>query len=126
MDNWTGFLRHLMHLSTGVAATGSGRLILVAGLMGIGMNYGLSKMAGLGGHRSLECSVSFPGCRRTEEYLPHITPLGWEHITLIRQYSFTHQSGRSLDNLRPLRLPDQEGQPGRELTKTETLEVSEA
>ncbi|WP_126557686.1 Tn3 family transposase [Dictyobacter kobayashii] len=41
-----------------------------------------------------------------EEYLPHITPLGWEHINLIGQYSFTHQSGRSLDNLHPLRLPD--------------------
>lgn len=43
-----------------------------------------------------------------EEYLPHITPLGWEHINLIGQYSFTHQSARSLDNLRPLRLPEQE------------------
>ncbi|MBO0796188.1 MAG: Tn3 family transposase, partial [Ktedonobacteraceae bacterium] len=27
-----------------------------------------------------------------EEYLPHITPLGWEHINLIGQYSFSHQS----------------------------------
>jgi len=45
-----------------------------------------------------------------EEYLPHITPLGWEHINLIGQYSFTHQSARSLDNLRPLRLPEQEEQ----------------
>jgi hypothetical protein len=45
VDNWTGFLRHLTHLSTGMATTGSQRLILVAGLMGMGMNYGLSKMA---------------------------------------------------------------------------------
>jgi hypothetical protein len=41
---------------------------------------------------------------------PDITPLGWEHINLIGQYSFTHQSARSLDNLRPLRLPEQEEQ----------------
>jgi TnpA family transposase len=45
VDNWTGFLRHLTHLSTGMATTGSQRLILVAGLMGMGMNYGLSKVA---------------------------------------------------------------------------------
>ena len=32
VDNWTGFLRHLTHLSTGMATTGSQRLILVAGL----------------------------------------------------------------------------------------------
>jgi hypothetical protein len=49
-----------------------------------------------------------------EEYLPHITPLGWEHINLIGQYSFSHQSARSLDNLRPLRLPEQEDQEIRE------------
>ena len=48
-----------------------------------------------------------------EEYLPHITPLGWEHINLIGQYSFSHQSARSLDTLRPLRLPDEVGQETR-------------
>ncbi|WP_374226794.1 Tn3 family transposase [Ktedonobacter sp. SOSP1-85] len=25
-----------------------------------------------------------------EEYLPHITLLGWKHINLIGQYSFSH------------------------------------
>ena len=45
-----------------------------------------------------------------QEYLPHVTPLGWEHINLIGQYSFSHQSARSLNNLRPLRLPEQENQ----------------
>ncbi len=49
-----------------------------------------------------------------EEYLPHITPLGWEHINLIGQYSFSHQSARSLNNLRPLRLPEQEHQETQE------------
>lgn len=43
VDNWTGFLRHHTHLNTGMATTGSQRLILVAGLMGMGMNYSLSK-----------------------------------------------------------------------------------
>jgi TnpA family transposase len=57
-----------------------------------------------------------------EEYLPHITPLGWEHINLIGQYSFTHQSARSLDNLRPLRLPEQEDEPG----KAESPPLSQA
>lgn len=45
VDNWTGFLRHLAHVSTGDATTGSQRLILVAALMSMGMNFGLSKMA---------------------------------------------------------------------------------
>lgn len=58
-----------------------------------------------------------------EEYLPHITPLGWEHINLIEQYSFTHQSARSLDHLRPLRLPEQEDQETREIA-TEDRGVS--
>ncbi len=34
----------------------------------------------------------------------HIAPLGWEHINLIGNYHFAPQPGRSLDNLRPLRL----------------------
>ncbi|MBO0794440.1 MAG: Tn3 family transposase [Ktedonobacteraceae bacterium] len=45
VDNWTGFLRHFTHVSTGDATTGSQRLILVAALMSMGMNFGLSKMA---------------------------------------------------------------------------------
>jgi hypothetical protein len=55
-----------------------------------------------------------------------ITLLGWEHINLIGQYSFAHQSGRSLDNLRPLRLPEQEVQSERELTTTDVLDASKA
>lgn len=38
--------------------------------------------------------------------LAHIAPLGWEHINLIGTYQFTPQTGRTLDNLRPLRLGD--------------------
>lgn len=58
-----------------------------------------------------------------EEYLPHITPLGWGHINLIGQYSFSHQSARSLDNLRPLRLPDEADQETRKIA-TEDRGVS--
>jgi hypothetical protein len=61
-----------------------------------------------------------------EEYLPHITPLGWECINLIGQYSFTHQSARSLDNLRPLRLPEQEEQVEDELVKAGNFLPSQA
>ena len=43
-----------------------------------------------------------------EEAVAHIAPLGWEHIRFIGDYHFAPPSGRSLDNLRPLRL--QEGQ----------------
>src|SRR5215471_21505750 len=39
-----------------------------------------------------------------EATVAHIAPLGWEHIRLIGDYHFAPQSGRSLDNLRPLRL----------------------
>lgn len=61
-----------------------------------------------------------------EEYLPHITPLGWEHINLIGQYSFTHQSARSLDNLRPLRLPEQEEQGEDGVAKGESSPLAQA
>ena len=40
----------------------------------------------------------------SETTLMHIAPLGWEHINLIGNYHFAPQHGRSLDNLRPLRL----------------------
>lgn len=36
--------------------------------------------------------------------IAHIAPLGWEYINLIGNYQFTPQTGRTLDNLRPLRL----------------------
>jgi TnpA family transposase len=45
VDNWTGFLRHFIHLTTGDALVGDQKLELVAALMGMGMNLGLEKMA---------------------------------------------------------------------------------
>lgn len=38
-----------------------------------------------------------------DEYVPHITPLGWEHINLLGHYNFQLAEPRTLDNLRPLR-----------------------
>jgi TnpA family transposase len=45
VDNWTGFLRHFTHLTSGDALVGEQKLELVAALMGMGMNLGLEKMA---------------------------------------------------------------------------------
>jgi hypothetical protein len=42
-----------------------------------------------------------------EATVAHIAPLGWEHIRLIGDYHFAPQSGRSLENLRPLRLQEE-------------------
>jgi len=42
-----------------------------------------------------------------EATIAHIAPLGWEHIRLIGDYHFAPQSGRSLENLRPLRLQEE-------------------
>lgn len=42
-----------------------------------------------------------------EATVAHIAPLGWEHIRFIGDYHFAAQSGRSLDNLRPLRLQEE-------------------
>ena len=45
VENWTGFLRHFTHLTSGDAPVGAHKLVLVAALMGMGMDLGLSKMA---------------------------------------------------------------------------------
>ncbi len=44
LDNWTGFLRPFTHLTSGDAPVGEEKLVLVAALMGMGMNLGLTKM----------------------------------------------------------------------------------
>jgi len=44
----------------------------------------------------------------SDNVVAHIAPLGWEHINLTGNYHFTPQSGRSLTNLRPLRLQGDE------------------
>ena len=38
----------------------------------------------------------------------HIAPLGWKHICFIDDSHLALQAGRSLDNLRPLRLQEEE------------------
>ncbi|OIJ09409.1 DDE transposase [Anaerobacillus arseniciselenatis] len=39
-----------------------------------------------------------------EELLPHISPLGWEHINFLGEYSFKPEISNSVHSLRPLRI----------------------
>lgn len=39
-----------------------------------------------------------------EELLPHISPLGWEHINFLGEYSFKAETSNSIHALRPLRI----------------------
>jgi len=49
-----------------------------------------------------------------DAYLSHLSPLAWEHINLLGQYTFDPAAARSLDRPRPLRpgLEDDAGEPG--------------
>jgi TnpA family transposase len=39
-----------------------------------------------------------------DEYLQHLSPMGWEHINLTGDYIWNLKSVSSIDNLRPLRM----------------------
>lgn len=39
---------------------------------------------------------------KTEELLPHVSPLAWEHINFLGEYTFDMRSTTTLDSLRPL------------------------
>jgi len=41
-----------------------------------------------------------------EEYLQHLSPLGWEHINLTGDYVWNLKQGTSFDKLRPLRVKE--------------------
>jgi len=41
--------------------------------------------------------------KHQEELLPHISPLGWEHINFLGEYSFMTSKSHSLHSLQPLR-----------------------
>jgi len=45
VDRWTGWSRHLTHVSSDEAPTGERKQTLLAAVMGLGMNYGLGKLA---------------------------------------------------------------------------------
>jgi hypothetical protein len=73
-------------------------------------------MAAITAWNTVYLTEAFAALRRqgeniSESTLAHIAPPGWEHINLIGHYHFAPQSGRSLDNLRPLRvnLSNEEG-----------------
>ena len=41
-----------------------------------------------------------------EEYLQHLSPLGWEHINLTGDYVWNLKQATSFDKLRPLRIKE--------------------
>jgi len=41
----------------------------------------------------------------SDEFLPFVSPLSWDHINILGQYHIEEASRWSLDNLRPLRTP---------------------
>ncbi|MEO1183519.1 MAG: Tn3 family transposase, partial [Cyanobacteria bacterium J06636_27] len=43
------------------------------------------------------------GVNIPDEYLQHLSPMGWEHINLTGDYIWNLKSASSFDNLRPLR-----------------------
>jgi TnpA family transposase len=66
-------------------------------------------MAAIAAWNTIYLTEAFATLRRrgeeiAETTVTHIAPLGWEHINLVGNYHFVPQPGRSLDNLRPLRL----------------------
>src|SRR6266849_11045727 len=70
-------------------------------------------MAAIAAWNTVYLTKAIATLRKRDEDIPeatvaHIAPLGWEHIRLIGDYHFAPQSGRTLENLRPLRL--QEGE----------------
>jgi TnpA family transposase len=44
------------------------------------------------------------GVKIPEEYLQHISPLGWEHIALTGDYVWNLKQDGTIDQLRPLRV----------------------
>jgi Tn3 transposase DDE domain len=66
-------------------------------------------MAAIAAWNTIYLTEAFATLRRRSEEIAettiaHIAPLGWENINLVGNYDFAPQPGRSLDNLRPLRL----------------------
>lgn len=43
------------------------------------------------------------GMEIPEELLPHLSPLGWEHVILTGDYVWDLRQGTTMDRLRPLR-----------------------
>ena len=62
----------------------------------------------------MEYSVLRKSCRLfegtgndiSEEYLQHLSPLGWEHINLTGDYVWNLKQATSFDQLRPLRVKE--------------------
>ena len=70
-------------------------------------------MAAIAAWNTVYLTKAIESLRKRGEVIPettvaHIAPLGWEHIRLIGDYHFAPQSECSLENLRPLRLHEEE------------------
>jgi len=70
-------------------------------------------MAAIAAWNTVYLTKAIETLRKRGEEIPeatvaHIAPLGWEHIRFIGDYHFAPQSGRSLENLRPLRLQEEQ------------------
>ncbi len=70
-------------------------------------------MAAIAAWNTVYLTTAIATLRKRGEEIPeatvaHIAPLGWEHIRLIGDYHFAPQPGRSLENLRPLRMPEEQ------------------
>jgi hypothetical protein len=80
-------------------------------------------MAVIGAWNTVYLAEAIAALRKRSEEIPeatvvHIAPLGWEHINLTGTYHFALQPGRSLDNLRPLRLEEDEAKQEEPLSPT--------
>jgi hypothetical protein len=45
------------------------------------------------------------GAQIPDEYLTHVSPLGWQHVNLLGRYEFNLEQAYPLNALRPLRKP---------------------
>ena len=59
----------------------------------------------------LQCPIGYPFSKSREqgevipdEYLKHLSPVAWEHISLTGEYVWNLKQQTSLDALRPLRV----------------------
>ncbi len=48
------------------------------------------------------------GMEFPDDYLQHLSPLGWEHIVLTGDYHWDLEQATNLERLRPLRVKDVE------------------
>ena len=132
VSHWTEFDQQLLHSSTGKPPSQEEKPVIMAALMAMGTNIGLTKMAEAAPgisyrqmahaaqwrmdedtlHRAQTSLVNFQhrlplaSGNLDESLLPHVLPLGWEHVNFLGEYKFDDNQVQTRDRLRPLRLGD--------------------